>query len=88
MLSAGSISAPRVAASARCRPKRRARSKARTSAVDDATGATTFGQAWKRLPRLETDRIIHGRSTALVTTARWGCCELQDGSGTAIITDA
>lgn len=59
-----------------------------STAQNDATGATTFGQAWKRLPRLETDRIIHGRSTALVTTARWGCCELQDGSGTAIITDA
>ena len=59
-----------------------------STAQNDATGATTFGQAWKRLPRLETDRIIYGRSTALVTTARWGCCELQDGSGTGIVTDA
>lgn len=59
-----------------------------TSAANDASGATTFGHIWKRLPRLETDRIIIGRSTLLVTTAKWGCVELQDGSGTAIITDA
>lgn len=59
-----------------------------TSAANDASGATTFGHVWKRLPRLETDRIVVGRSTLLVTTAKWGCAELQDGSGTAIITDA
>lgn len=59
-----------------------------STAANDASGSTTFGQAWKRLPRLETDRIVLGRSTQLVTTARWGCVELQDGSGTAIITDA
>lgn len=59
-----------------------------TSAANDANGATTFGHVWKRLPRLETDRIPIGRSTLLVTTAKWGCAELQDGSGTAIITDA
>lgn len=59
-----------------------------STAMNDASGATTFGHAWKRLPRLETDRIVVGRSTQVVTTARWGCVELQDGSGTAIITDA
>jgi hypothetical protein len=59
-----------------------------TSAANDANGATTFGHIWKRLPRLETDRIIIGRSTLMVTTAKWGCAELQDGSGSAIITDA
>lgn len=59
-----------------------------TSAVNDASGATTFGHVWKRLPRLETDRIVIGRSTLLCTTCKWGVAELQDGSGTAIITDA
>ena len=59
-----------------------------TSAVNDASGATTFGHVWKRLPRLETDRIVIGRSTLLVTTAKWGVAELQDGSGTGIVTDA
>lgn len=59
-----------------------------STAVNDASGATTFGAGWRRLPRLETDRIAIGRSTMLVTTARWGCTEIQDGSGTAIITDA
>jgi hypothetical protein len=59
-----------------------------TSAQNDANGATTFGHVWKRLPRLETDRIVIGRSSLLVTTARWGVAEIQDGSGSAIITDA
>lgn len=59
-----------------------------TSAANDANGATTFGHVWKRLPRLETDRIIIGRSTLLVTTAKWGVAELQDGSGSLIATDA
>lgn len=59
-----------------------------SSATNDAGGATTFGHVWKRLPRLETDRIVAGRSTLMVTSARWGCGELQDGSGGAIITDA
>lgn len=59
-----------------------------SSAANDAGGATTFGHVWKRLPRLETDRIVAGRSTLMVTSARWGCGELQDGSGGAIITDA
>lgn len=59
-----------------------------TSAANDASGATTFGHVWKRLPRLETDRVVIGRSTVLVTSAKWGVAELQDGSGSAIITDA
>lgn len=59
-----------------------------STAANDESGATTFMQSWKRLPRLETDRVAVGRSTLLVTTARWGCAELQDGSGTAIVTDA
>jgi len=59
-----------------------------TSAANDASGATTFGHVWKRLPRLETDRIVIGRASLLVTTARWGVAEIQDGSGSAIITDA
>lgn len=59
-----------------------------TSAANDAAGSTTFGYVWKRLPRLETDRIVAGRSTLMVTSSRWGCGELQDGSGTGIVTDA
>lgn len=59
-----------------------------TSAANDANGSTTYGSGWKRLPRLETQRVAIGRSTMMVTTARWGCAETQDGSGTAIITDA
>jgi hypothetical protein len=59
-----------------------------SSAANDASGATTFGHVWKRLPRLETDRIVAGRSTLMVTSSRWGCGELQDGSGTGIVTDA
>lgn len=59
-----------------------------SSAANDAAGSTTFGHVWKRLPRLETDRIVAGRSTLMVTSSRWGCGELQDGSGTGIVTDA
>jgi hypothetical protein len=59
-----------------------------STSYNDATGATTFGMAWKRLPSLEMDRIVIGRSTQLVMTARAGFVEQQDGSGTAIITDA
>lgn len=55
---------------------------------NDSTGSTTFGMAWKRLPMLETDRIIIGRSTQLVMTARAGFVEMQNDSGTAIVTDA
>ncbi len=55
---------------------------------NDQSGATTFGMIWKRLPRIETDRYIVGRSTQLVATLRAGFAELQDGSATAIITDA
>lgn len=59
-----------------------------TSANNDTTGATTFGMAWKRLPTVETIRIPLGRSLQVVMSARAGFVELQDGSGTAIITDA
>jgi len=58
-----------------------------TSAYNDATGATTFGMAWKRLPNFETQRQAKGRSTDLVMTMRAGVAELQDGSGTKIVTD-
>lgn len=59
-----------------------------TSAVNDASGATTFGMAWKRLPRFETQRQAKLRGTDLVMTERVGFVELQDGSGTGIVTDA
>jgi hypothetical protein len=59
-----------------------------TSAQNDASGATTYGCAWKRLPRFETQRQAKLRATDLVMTCRWGVSEIQDGSGTAIITDA
>lgn len=55
---------------------------------NDASGATTFGMVWKRLPRVETDRIVLGRSTQLVATLRAGFGELQDGSAVQITTDA
>ena len=56
--------------------------------MNDANGATTFGMIWKRLPRVETDRIVLGRSTQLVATVRAGFAELQDGSATNLTTDA
>ncbi len=59
-----------------------------TSAYNDASGATTFGIGWKRIPRFETQRQAKGRSDDLVMTMRAGVCELQDGSGTKIATDA
>lgn len=59
-----------------------------STAFNDASGATTFGYAWKRLPRFETQRQAKGRSTDLVMTMRAGVAELQDGSGTKIVTDA
>ena len=59
-----------------------------TSALNDASGATTYGIAWKRLPRFETQRQAKARGTDLVMTLRAGTAELQDGSGTAIITKA
>lgn len=59
-----------------------------TSAVNDANGSTTFGMIWKRLPTFETQRQAKGRSNDIVMTARAGFAELQDGAGTAIITDA
>lgn len=59
-----------------------------TSAFNDASGATTYAIAWKRMPRFETQRQAKSRATDLVMTMRAGTAELQDGSGTAIITDA
>lgn len=59
-----------------------------TTAQNDTTGATTFALMWKRLPRFETQRQAKGRSTDLVMTMRAALAELQDGSGTSIITDA
>ena len=59
-----------------------------TSARNDATGATTHGMIWKRMPRFETQRQAKGRSNDIVMTARAGFAELQDGAGTAIVTDA
>jgi len=59
-----------------------------STAANDAIGSTTFGQAWKRLPRFETQRQAKLRANDLVMTARTGFVELQDGSGTSIVTDA
>jgi hypothetical protein len=59
-----------------------------STAFNDASGATTHGIAWKRLPRFETQRQAKLRATDMVMTARAGFGELQDGAGTAIITDA
>lgn len=59
-----------------------------STAYNDASGATTFAMAWKRMFRFETDRIVLGRSTQLVATARAGFAEMQDLSGRAVITDA
>lgn len=59
-----------------------------SSPLNDAVGSTTHGLLWKRLPRFETQRQAKGRSNDLVMTARAGVGECQDGSGTAIITDA
>lgn len=59
-----------------------------STAFNDASGATTFAYAWKRAPRLETDRTAIGRANVLVMTARSASAEIQDGSGCAIIADA
>lgn len=59
-----------------------------TSAQNDATGATTFGLGWKRLPMLEQERRAKGRYTDVVMSMRAGVAELQDGSGSSITTDA
>ncbi len=59
-----------------------------STAFNDGSGATTHCMAWKRLPYFETQRQAKLRATDLVMTARLGFAELQDGAGTAIITDA
>lgn len=58
-----------------------------SSAFNDASGHTTFGMGWKRLPTFETQRQAKMRATDMVMTARAGFVELLDGSGSAIITD-
>src|ERR1051325_8409162 len=59
-----------------------------TSANNDATGATTHGIAWKRMPRFETQRQAKSRGLDVVMTMRAGTAELQDGSGTMILSKA
>lgn len=59
-----------------------------STAYNDASGHTTFGMGWKRMPTFETQRQAKSRATDLVMTLRAGFVELLDGSGTAIITDA
>lgn len=59
-----------------------------STAFNDANGSTTHGIVWKRLPRFETQRQAKLRATDMVMTARAGFCELQDGAGTGIVTDA
>lgn len=59
-----------------------------SSAVNDANGATTFGLCWKRLPRFEQDRQAKGRYTDLVLSMVASSAELQDGSGTQVLSDA
>jgi len=59
-----------------------------STAFNDASGATTYGIAWKRMPKFETQRQAKMRGTDLVMTMRAGTAELQDGSGTGIVTDA
>ena len=59
-----------------------------STAQNHATGATTFGLGWKRLPQLEQERHAKSRSTDIVMSMRAGVAELQDGSGTSITSDA
>jgi hypothetical protein len=59
-----------------------------STAFNDNSGATTHCVAWKRLPYFETQRQAKLRATDLVMSARLGFAEIQDGAGTAIITDA
>ena len=59
-----------------------------STAMNDATGATTFGIIWKRLPKFESQRQAKSRASDLVMSMRAGVAELQDGSGTKIVTDA
>lgn len=63
-----------------------------STAYNDASGATTHAMAIKRLPRFRMDSTsataIGARSTVMVLDSRIGFAELQDGAGTAIITDA
>jgi hypothetical protein len=47
-----------------------------------------FGQAYARQFRVETQRDASMRATEVVSTMRWGCGELIDGSGQRLVTDA
>ncbi len=53
---------------------------------NDASGATTHVQIWKRLPRFEMQRFVRSRATDLVMTARTGFAELQHNAGTQILS--
>lgn len=55
---------------------------------NDDSGASTHAQVWKRLPTFETQRQAKARATDMVMTSRTGFGELQDGSGSSIVTDA
>jgi len=59
-----------------------------TTAYNDANSSTTFGIGWKRLPMLEQQGQAKARSKDIVLSMRVGLSELQDGSGTAVLTDA
>lgn len=59
-----------------------------STAANDAAGLTTYGQAWKRMPRFETERHAKKRTTDLVMTLRWGIAELLDATGVKYVTDA
>lgn len=59
-----------------------------TSAMNDASGATSHAMVLKRLPRFEMQRFAKQRATDLVMTARVGFSKLQEGTTTAIITKA
>lgn len=59
-----------------------------STAYNDASGATTHAMVLKRVPTFETQRQAKSRSNDLVMTSRLGFGEIQDGSGTALITDA
>ncbi len=60
----------------------------RSTAFNDEQGLTTYGQAWKRMPRFETERHAKKRTTDLVMTIRWGIAELLDPTGVKYVTDA
>lgn len=60
----------------------------KSSRANDDAGLTTYGLAWKRYPRFETERHAKKRTTDLVMTMRVGAGELLDGTGVKFVTDA